>query len=92
MKNKYDADRKNEVRMELKYCERCGALWLRECGSGLNSCNGCQMDVTELPIPKKRPQTVKLATGRRAAVDDYSFDASASEISLARVRGRGGVA
>jgi len=87
MKNKRDNDRTNEVRVELKYCERCGGLWLRECGSGLIYCKGCEPDVTELPILKKRVQSVKLASRRRPAVDDYSFDACASEILKARTRG-----
>ncbi|HEY4902650.1 MAG TPA: hypothetical protein VIH89_04185 [Candidatus Sulfotelmatobacter sp.] len=90
MKNKRDDARKNEVRVELKYCERCGALWMRECGSGLIYCNGCQPDVTELPILKKRPQSVKLGIGQRAAIDEYSFDACAAKLD--RPRGRGGVA
>ena len=64
MKTKRDDARKNEVRVELKYCERCGALWMRECGSGMIYCNGCQTDVTELPMLKKRPQTVKLGMGQ----------------------------
>jgi hypothetical protein len=90
MKNKRDDDRTNEVRVELKYCERCGMLWMRECGSGLIYCTSCQPDVTELPILKKRVQSVKLGMGRRAAMDDYSFDASAD--GMDNRRGRGGVA
>ena len=89
MKNKRDGAGNNEVRVELKYCERCGMLWMRECGSGLIFCNACQPDVTELPILKKRPHTVKLGIGRRAEVDGYDFDASAEQISK---RTRGGVA
>jgi hypothetical protein len=88
MKNKGDEGRNKQVRVELKYCERCGMLWMRECGSGLIFCKACEPDVTELPILKKHPHTVKLGVGRRA-VDDYEFDASAEEISK---RGRGGVA
>lgn len=87
MKNK-DGARSNEVRVELKYCERCGMLWMRECGSGIVFCNACQPDVTELPILKKRPHTVKLGVGQRE-VDTYDFDASAEQISKRR---RGGAA
>jgi hypothetical protein len=86
MKNKGDEGR-NEVRVELKYCERCGMLWMRECGSGVVFCNACQPDVTELPILKKRPHTVKLGVGQRA-VEGFDFDASVDEIS----RKRGGAA
>jgi len=29
------------IQMELKYCERCGALWLRLTGSDLIFCSPC---------------------------------------------------
>lgn len=29
------------MRLELKYCERCGGLWLRPKGSDLIFCAGC---------------------------------------------------
>ena len=29
------------IQLELKYCERCGALWLRPKGSDLVFCAGC---------------------------------------------------
>lgn len=29
------------VQLELKYCERCGGLWLRPRGSGLVFCGSC---------------------------------------------------
>ena len=29
------------VQLELKYCERCGGLWLRPKGSDLVFCVGC---------------------------------------------------
>jgi len=28
-------------RMELKYCERCGSIWLRRCGSEQTQCAPC---------------------------------------------------
>jgi hypothetical protein len=49
-------------------------------------CNGCQTDVTELPMLKKKPQTVKLGMGQRPAIDDFTFDAS-EEQSPKRTRG-----
>lgn len=27
--------------LQLKYCERCGSLWLRRCGSSRALCNSC---------------------------------------------------
>jgi len=62
------------VRMELKYCESCGGLWLRECGAGVVYCGNCQGKVADLPIPKKKPQRLILPVGRRAVVEDYGSD------------------
>jgi ribosomal protein L37AE/L43A len=31
------------IQMELKYCERCGALWLRLTGSELIFCSPCSV-------------------------------------------------
>jgi ribosomal protein L37AE/L43A len=31
------------IQMELKYCERCGALWLRPTGSELIFCPPCSV-------------------------------------------------
>ncbi|HUK48442.1 MAG TPA: hypothetical protein VLW06_12655 [Terriglobales bacterium] len=31
----------NSIQMELKYCERCGGLWLRLRGSDLVYCAAC---------------------------------------------------
>jgi hypothetical protein len=33
----------NAIQMELKYCERCGALWLRLTGSDLIFCPHCSV-------------------------------------------------
>jgi hypothetical protein len=62
-----------EVRVELKYCERCGGLWLRECGTGAVYCGNCREQVADLPIPKKKPQRVGLPVRRSSLVEDYSF-------------------
>jgi Zn-finger nucleic acid-binding protein len=65
--------RRKEVRVELKYCERCGGLWLRECGTGEVYCGTCRAQVADLPIPKKKPQRVGLPVKRSSMVEDYKF-------------------
>jgi len=70
MKGSHRED-KNEVRLELKYCEHCGGLWLRECGAGVVYCPNCQPKVAELPIPKKKPHRVILPVRRRTLVEGY---------------------
>lgn len=35
--------------LELKYCERCGTLWLRPCGSDAVVCATCAKALAGLP-------------------------------------------
>jgi hypothetical protein len=57
---------RHEVRVELKYCEHCGGLWMRECGAGVVFCEKCQAELDEFPMQKKRPGRVRLPDGPRA--------------------------
>jgi hypothetical protein len=56
-----------EVRMELKYCERCGGLWVREGGGGVY-CEKCRSQVADLPIPKKKSGRISLPVQRKSIV------------------------
>jgi len=38
-----------EVPVELKYCERCGGLWLRPQGEDVVYCRGCQEHMAAWP-------------------------------------------
>jgi len=56
-------DQENVV-MELKYCERCGGLWLRACGDEATYCGRCQTVIaTWLQIRTKTART-KIAGAR----------------------------
>ena len=64
------------VRMELKYCEHCGGLWVREGGAGVY-CDRCAPKVADLPTPRaipKRAKKVTLPSGRETLVRDYAFE------------------
>jgi hypothetical protein len=50
------------IRMELKYCEACGALRLRPHGSSTPYCGGCAKVMAEL----SRTVRTKPAEGKRA--------------------------
>ncbi len=39
-------------RLELKYCERCGALWLRRAGGEESYCKSCFVEMEQLPRVK----------------------------------------
>jgi hypothetical protein len=70
---------KQAVRMELKYCERCGGLWLRKYGVGVVYCESCQREVDDLPVPKKKPQRVKVPVGPRTVMDEYGIGGTGEE-------------
>ncbi len=44
-----------EVQVELKYCERCGGLWLRPQGADGVYCSGCQARLAARPDPGEAP-------------------------------------
>jgi len=62
------------VRMELKYCEHCGGLWLRECGAGVVYCPNCQPKVADLPTLKKKRGRIILPVRPRTVVEEYDVD------------------
>jgi hypothetical protein len=47
---------KNEgIQLDLKYCERCGGLWLRPYGTDGVYCAACGAYFAERPKPKDAP-------------------------------------
>lgn len=40
-----------EILVDLKYCERCGALWLRPQGATGVYCGGCRACLAAMPNP-----------------------------------------
>ncbi len=60
---------KGSVRVELKYCEHCGGLWVREGGAGVY-CEKCQDKVADLPIPKKKSGRIVLPVAKNTVVGD----------------------
>ena len=87
MKRNPNDKNKEEVRVELKYCEHCGGLWVRECGAGVVYCENCQAKVADLPIPKKKPGRITLPVGRRTVVEDCGREIGDGETDLEAVGG-----
>ena len=77
------------VRVELKYCEHCGGLWVREGGAGVY-CEKCESKVADLPVPKKKPGKVKLPVRTHTIVDDFEMEFP--DDILPDLEGMGGVA
>lgn len=44
----------NSLRMDLKVCEGCGALWLRVGGTNGVYCRGCVKKLADFPAPRGR--------------------------------------
>jgi ribosomal protein L37AE/L43A len=67
------AQQEEDLRMELKYCERCGGLWLRQCGAGVVYCANCEREVADLPVPKKKPQRVRVPVLPHSVAENYRY-------------------
>ena len=49
------------IRLELKYCERCGGLWLRQRGTGRVYCAVCTSEISEFPFCRPENQAATIA-------------------------------
>ena len=74
MKGDAKDKKNNEVRVELKYCEHCGALWLREPGAGVVYCDNCRLMVADLPAPQRKRGRLTLPVRPHTAVEDYKSE------------------
>jgi len=63
-----------EVGVELKYCEHCGSLWVRERGAGTVYCYRCQSKVADLPAGKMKSRRLILPVRPHTAVEDMEFE------------------
>jgi hypothetical protein len=79
MKSDRTGNEGGEVGVELKYCEHCGGLWVRERGAGTVYCDRCQEVVADLPAPKKRAGRLVLPVAPHTAVEDYGVDIEEDE-------------
>lgn len=82
MKGNHSGEDKGIIRMELKYCEHCGGLWVREGGAGVY-CEKCQDKVAHLPIPKKKTGRIVLPVGRKTVVDEEAGGVGELELEAA---------
>jgi len=58
-----EENNQSSLQVELKYCERCGGLWLRPAGSGEVYCAGCGPEMAELPLPAEKRTRAKTSVG-----------------------------
>jgi hypothetical protein len=63
----------NELQFELKYCERCGGLWLRPAGGGQVYCVACGREMAKLPaVSCDRKEAANVPQGPVRWNVDYS--------------------
>jgi hypothetical protein len=68
-------NKQNETRLELKYCEHCGGLWLRDCGSQEVYCAACRPRVAQLPARSlRRARPVLPGSTRPVRISDFDFE------------------
>jgi hypothetical protein len=48
-----------EMRVELKYCERCGGLWLRQQRANGVYCAACRACLESMPEPGEAPRKAR---------------------------------
>jgi hypothetical protein len=65
----------NELSFELKYCERCGGLWLRPMGGAQIYCVGCGRAMAELPPGSKDRKRARVPGGPRSRAKHYEGNA-----------------
>jgi hypothetical protein len=90
MKSNHAGDGRNEVGVELKYCEHCGGLWVRETGAGTVYCEKCQEKIADLPAPKRKRGRLTLPVRPHTAVEDYTFEIDVEDVN--DLEAAGGVA
>ncbi len=63
-----------EVQLELKYCERCGGLWLRMAGALQIYCTPCAREMAKLPPAHQRPEQRRSRPGRKWQLEGLIFE------------------
>lgn len=62
------------IEVELKYCERCGGLWLRRIGAQQVYCPGCVPEMADFPLARnKRARAGSSASGSDLETEQAEF-------------------
>jgi Zn-finger nucleic acid-binding protein len=75
-----ESGKSQESSLELKYCERCGGLWLRPAGGGQIYCTICARAMAELPPPST--EVKRKVTRRNDWEDEEEFEGYAIAVEL----------
>ena len=76
-----------KAEVELKYCERCGCLWLRPKGVGEVHCAGCRVYVAQMVrVLEERARRPRLPRPKREDIQSQMQIASLQGIAEREVR------
>ena len=75
-----------EIHVELKYCERCGGLWLRPQGTEGVYCGGCEELLETMPDPGEAPSQRSLRRKARSG-SGLRSEARGGEVWLDKLEG-----
>jgi len=81
----------DELQFELKYCERCGGLWLRPVGGAQIYCMACAEAMGELPPVSHKAETARAPHGTGWDMDNGNVESYAEYDGL-DLNAAGGVA
>jgi hypothetical protein len=74
------SDDTHELYLELKYCERCGGLWLRPRDGEQVYCVRCAHEMAQLPDPPRRRSSVRNRVDvARTWTDANDFEACSND-------------
>jgi len=76
-----------EVRIELKYCERCGGLFFRAHETSLVYCNSCHVRQTQWEAPAPLPRHAGRADRRSPRIPILRGAAAERRVSIGTLRG-----
>jgi hypothetical protein len=68
-----DSTSASELQLELKYCERCGGLWLRPVAGGQIYCVACGREMNKLPVARRETGSAEMPQGALWDGDDGGF-------------------
>ncbi len=61
-----ETEDQNIIQLELKYCERCGGLWVRRAGSEDPYCAPCAIQMADLASPTRRKNSPRLPVNHKS--------------------------
>jgi len=85
--NVIDVTAEEAIQLDLKYCERCGGLWLRRKGTNGVYCAGCKEHFEALPNRSATPPRKARPRKSRGAAKNTQADPAERSGKIEYIRG-----